>query len=461
MSKKNARKVSPMAQAAIEHYVDLSKRLNQTEACSEVVNARQCAQAILLERAFPTQRDEAWQYTKLVNFVQKRFEVAIDDTVSSVDLDALQKFLPPLLPTFKIIKLVFVDGQFSAALSSDLLNLPKGLTIRLTQSLLNDAKAVAPFLSAEDVLSANAFVGLNQALLHDGFEACVAKNSSIDAPLFVVNIQSQSNQLSTLTNQVHVAENAELTLIQQFVSLDGIEACTNAVTNVEVAKSARVRQVILQQQAEASFYFHHQFVSQADNSDFNTFYAGMGSVLSRHQNVLLMNGEHIESSQNSACLAHQKQVVDSRTDTEHNQVWGASRQLHKYVLADSAVGVFNGMIKVAREAQKTDGQMDNKNLLLSGLAKMNSKPQLEIYADDVKCSHGCATGQINHDQIFYLQARGIPKNQAIEMVTKAFLMEPVETINCLEVRQWVGRLLSNALLEGGYFSKGITSCQTH
>ncbi len=458
MSKKNTRKVSPVAQAAVEHYVNLSEHVNLLEASADVVDARKRAQATLLKQAFPTQRDEDWQYTKLVNFVQKRFEMPSLNAVTHVDLNSIQNFLPPLLPDFEVIKLVFVDGLFCTDLSDDLSCLPKGIFIQRTHERLqktNDLD-VGDVLHSDDVLGNEPFVGLNQALLQDGFEVSVAPNHSIETPLLVVNVQTQANQISNVTNQVQVAENAELTLIQQFVAFEGVEACTNVVTNIEVAASARVRQVVLQQQANEGFYFHTQFVSQADNSDFNTFYAGMGSVLSRHQNHLLMDGEHIENSQNSACLASQKQVVDSRTDTEHNHVWGASRQLHKYVLADSAVGVFNGMIKVARQAQKTDGQMDNKNLLLSSIAKMNAKPQLEIYADDVKCSHGSATGQINHDQIFYLQARGIPRNQAIEMITKAFLMEPVETINRPEVRHWVGDVLSNALLSGGYFSRGMS-----
>jgi len=255
-----------------------------------------------------------------------------------------------------------------------------------------------------------------------------------------------------------VKENAELTLVEQFVSLidntenAAFEACTNVVTVMNLEASARVRQVVLQQQSDFAYYFHNQFIFQSDLSDFNTFYGGLGSQLSRHQNHLFMNGERIENTQNSACLAHKKQVVDSRTNTQHKQVWGASRQLHKYVLADAAVGVFDGMIGVDRQAQKTDGQMDNKNLLLSSAAKMNSKPQLEIYADDVKCSHGCATGQINQEQIFYLQARGISRTKAIEMITKAFLMEPVEMINRADVQQWVAQAFSDALVSGGYFT---------
>jgi len=451
MSNKRTRKISPMATAAVEHYVGLSNSLNTSEVSSGVFAARQHAQSLLLQQAFPTQRDEPWQYTKLVQFVQNRFELPnLNAQKTTLCKDELDKFLPP----YERIQLIFVDGVLNCDLSDDLSSFPKGLRIQSIRNEVQHSTSVASWFSEGALVFSEPFGVLNTALFTDGFVLDVAENSAIELPVWVLHVQTQDNQISTLTNRVQLARNAELTLVQQFVSLSEVQACTNVVTYIEVADSARMRQVVLQQQADASFYFHNQFVSQASNSDFNTFYAGMGSVLSRHQNHLSMDGEHIENSQNSACLARQKQTVDSRTHTLHNQEWGASRQLHKYVLADFAVGVFDGMIRVDRQAQKTDGQMDNKNLLLSNTAKMNSKPQLEIYADDVKCSHGSATGQINPDQVFYLQARGIPRSKAIEMITKAFLMEPVETINRSEVKNWVGKQLSNALLAGGYFSGG-------
>jgi Fe-S cluster assembly protein SufD len=451
MLNKSSRKISPMAAAAVEHYVDLSKCLNQSEASACVVVARKRAQAALLEQAFPTQRDESWQYTKLVKFVQKRFESsALNAQKTTLNKEALHKFTPP----YERIQLVFVDGVLDDDLSDNLSNLPSGLHIQSTSDFVQNTGSTEPWFVEESLVFSEPFGILNTALFTDGFVLDVAENIIIELPVCVLHVQTKNSQISTLTNRVRLARNAELTLVQQFVSLTELDACSNIITSIDIAPSARMRQVVLQQQANTGFYFHNQFVSQASNSDFNTFYAGMGSVLSRHQNHLSMDGEHIENSQNSACLARQKQTVDSRTHTLHNQEWGASRQLHKYVLGDSAIGVFDGMIRVDRQAQKTDGQMDNKNLLLSNTAKMNSKPQLEIYADDVKCSHGSATGQINPDQVFYLQARGIPRSQAIEMITKAFLMEPVETINHSEVRSWIGKQVSSTLLSGGYFSGG-------
>ncbi len=455
MLKQNTRKMSPMAKAAVSHYIGASEQLNKAHSLAEVVACRTRAQAVLLAQGFPTLRDEAWQYTKLVQFVQKRFETPILETTQhGLTASKLQNFLPP----YNAIKLIFVDGVFDEILSDDRSNLPAGLSIKLTRAELKNSKIAKPWLEHETLVNTEPFGVLNQALLSEGFGINVAKNATIETPVFVLNVQTKPNKISTLSNCVVVKENAELTLVEQFVSLidntenAAFEACTNVVTVMNLEASARVRQVVLQQQSDFAYYFHNQFIFQSDLSDFNTFYGGLGSQLSRHQNHLFMNGERIENTQNSACLAHKKQVVDSRTNTQHKQVWGASRQLHKYVLADAAVGVFDGMIGVDRQAQKTDGQMDNKNLLLSSAAKMNSKPQLEIYADDVKCSHGCATGQINQEQIFYLQARGISRTKAIEMITKAFLMEPVEMINRADVQQWVAQAFSDALVSGGYFT---------
>ena len=285
----------------------------------------------------------------------------------------------------------------------------------------------------------------------DGFYLQLANNASLELPFFVLHIQTRGNQMSNVRNRIELGENAELTLVERYVSLvdtfedENLSACTNVVTEIELAKYARFKQVVMQEQNDNAFYFNNQFIDQADNSNFNTFSGALGSQLSRHQNHIFMNGEHIESQQNSACLAKDNQTVDSRTDTQHNDVWGNSQQLHKYVLTDSAVGVFNGMIRVDQKAQKTDGQMDNKNLLLSDFAKMDTKPQLEIYADDVKCSHGSASGQIDKNQIFYLQARGIRRAEAIKMITHAFLLEPAESITNDKVRHWVTDRLSAGL----------------
>ena len=441
MSKKIIRKVSPMAQQAVDHYIEQSLLLNTAFPNDKVIAGRQRAQAIFAEQAFPTLRDEDWQYTKLTGFVQNRF---VAQGKHALKLEDLHGFLPP----YAVTKIVFVDGWFSEELSDDLSVLPKGVSFESTRDVFEVPGATDQLFGHEEQINKTPFGVLNSLLMADGFYLQVSKNTVLETPIFVLYVQSLENQIATLRNHVVLEENAEMTLVEQYVSLsnrDAFKGCTNVVTEMDIAKSARMKQILVQQQNHSSYYFNNQFIFQADQSTFNTFYTGLGSLISRHQNHLFMNGEHIENRQNSACLGRGQQTMDSRTNTQHNQVWGTSQQLHKYVLDDSAIGVFNGMIRVDRLAQKTDGQMDNQNLLLSTKAKMDCKPQLEIYADDVKCSHGSATGQIDEDQIFYLQARGIPRSQAIEMITQAFLMEPAEDIANADIREWVMTALSDQL----------------
>ncbi|WP_246261865.1 Fe-S cluster assembly protein SufD [Thiomicrorhabdus cannonii] len=433
-----AKKFTPVMQSAMTHYAQLSDDLNKAES-PYLTALRQSAKAQFLEQGFPTRRDEDWGYTKLTDFVQTHFRLQGISHLTQADI-------LPFLPSFGATRIVLVDGWFSESLSDDLSALPKGVTIESFEDLQQVPESAVQLQAHQQDVAQEPFAVMNTMLLNDGVVIQIDKHAVLEMPLFVLHVQTQPNHLSNLRNRITVGEYADVTLVEAYVSLsDDLCALTNVVSEIDIASHARVKQVVLQQQNKQSYYFNNQFVYQAEHSGFNTLYAGLGCVTSRHQNHVYMNGEHIETIQNSACYATGAQTVDSRSYTEHNQEHGFSQQLHKYVLDGEAVGVFNGMIKVARAAQKTDGQMDNKNLLLSDSAQMDTKPQLEIYADDVKCSHGSATGQINKEQIFYLQARGIPRPQAVRMITEAFLLEPVEVVSHGAIREWVAQILSQTL----------------
>lgn len=439
-----AKKFSPVIQSAMDHYLQLAESLNQACDNPKVVALRQQARQRFMEMGFPTRRHEDWGYTNLIGFMQTHFKLEGSSQVKMADIARF-------LPSYPATRIVMLDGWFSEELSDDLSVLPKGTSLESTSDLLAVDEYVDSLLEQQGNITLEPFAVLNTSLLNDGFNLQVSKNIALETPIFVLHVQTQAQHASNLRNRIVVGECAEVTVVQSFVSLCTSEAefssFTNVVTEIEVAKHANVKQIIMQKQSNQSFYFHNQFINQAEQSVFNTFYTGIGSVTARHQNYVEMSGDHIETSQNSACYATDDQTVDSRTYSGHNKLYGVSKQLHKYVLDGKATGVFNGMIKVARGAQKTDGQMDNKNLLLSKTAKMDCKPQLEIYADDVKCSHGSATGQIAADQLFYLQARGIKKAEALRMITEAFLLEPVETINHPEIRSWVSGVLSSKLTQ--------------
>ena len=433
------RKLSPVAQATRDFYFAQADKFAAADVRDGVKAVRLAAKEMFAEQAFPNQKDENWQYTRLTGFVQNQFESVENACLDKVDVHRF-------MPSFPVVKLVFVDGWFSESLSDDLAVLPNSVTLEPMTDALGVAEGVNSIFANQETILQEPMASMSTMLMTDGFFLQIAPNAVLETPLYILHLQTRAGHISSLRNKIVVGENAEATLVERFVSLfDEGSACSNNVTEIEIGKYARVKQVILQQQFHDAYYFNNQFITQADSSNFQTLFASCGSLIARHQNHLNMNGEHIENQQSSACVAKGKQTIDSRTHTEHNQESGISRQLHKYVLDDQAVGVFDGMIRVDRKAQKTDGQMDNKNLVLSNQAKMNTKPQLEIYADDVACSHGSATGQVDAKQVFYLQARGIARAAAVQMITKAFLLEPVEEIADDTIRHWITDEMEKAL----------------
>lgn len=423
------RKQSPVAQKTIAHYVSLSEKINVQAENQVLVAKRQAAQKKLQSLGLPTRRDEDWQYTSLTPWMQEQYEQKLPGRVS---FEQLSDFLP----AFETLRMVFVDGVYAAELSSDLAALPKGLDVEQT-----DATNAALADSEEP------FEILHDMLVERQVKISVAKGAMIELPIHLVYLQTQAQQLTNLTLQVELAAGSQATVLQQAISFDeNNSSFVNGFAQFSIGEDAVCQQVMVQDMNRKSFYFANQRIQQAARSHFNTLYIGLGGLISRHQNRLTLCGEHAEASQNSIVLGAGKQVMDSRTQTDHNVPNGSSQQLHKFVLNDQARGVFNGMIYVAKGAQKTDGQMDNKNLLLSNEAKMDTKPQLEIYADDVKCSHGCASGQIDEDQIFYCQARGIRRPDAVQLITQAFLLEPLETVGNFAIREWLKSLVNRRLI---------------
>lgn len=437
--KSTPRRMSLSAQKAMDFYVAESQKINDNEQNEMVKAARLTAQTHFIQTGFPSRRDEEWQYTPLTSFLQNQFSVKGISRLSEKDLTRF-------LPDFDVIRLVFVDGRFDDALSDSLSDLPKGLTIETTADLLEMADEEQQIILSAQAIEKEPFGLLNAMMFQDGFNIDVAKYAAIEMPVFVLHIQTQAEHASVLRNRVTLNGHAAFSLIESSVSLSSeISGFNNFLTEIDLGESASLKQLILQDESVQGYHFSNQWVLQSEKSCFETLYINLGAQVARHQNVVELRGEHCETNQNSICHGQATQVVDSRTSTLHALPEGQSRQLHKFVLRDKSRGVFNGMIHVAQDAQKTDGQMDNKNLLLSDDAKMDTKPQLEIYADDVKCSHGSASGQIDDDQIFYLQARGIRKPQAIQLITEAFLLEPLDMISRQNVKNWASKQVQKQL----------------
>lgn len=436
---KPIKKNSPLAQKAIDFYLSQAKTLIEKADQPSMASFRQCVADRFEEQGFPTRRDEHWKYTPLTEFLQTHYTI---EGVASIDRAQVKSFLPD----FEVMHLVFVDGHFSGKFSDDMSDLAAGLTVEAVKDTLDFTAGYQVLMAHEEGIEQEPFGRLNSMLFDDGVVIHVDPHYAVKRPILCTFIQTQDKHANTVRNRISLENGAQMTLIQQHVSLhENLNAFDNVVTEISLAEGAHLNQVVLQDITKQGMYFGLQFVEQSKKSNFRTHFIGLGGAISRHQNFVKMRDERIETEQSSACFANGTQIMDTRTHTEHQAWWGESRQLHSLVLDDQAGGVFDGMIKVHKNGQKTDGQMDNKNLLLSNKAQIDSKPRLEIYADDVKCSHGSASGQINEEQIFYLRSRGISEADARLLITQAFLLEPLETIVSVPLRNWLAAKLTHKL----------------
>lgn len=430
---------SPVAQKAVDFYLSQAQIQIENSNSPELATYRKAVAESFAESGFPSRRHENWAYTALTGFLNNHYKIG---GTSEITKQQVKSFLP----SFDVTHLVFVDGHFSGYFSDDLSELEDGITIEAVKDTLDFVSSYQLLMQHEAMLEQEPFGMLNSMLFDDGLMITLEPYRAIERPILCTHIQTQDSHANTIRNRIALGKGAQMTLIQQYVSLnDSINSFDNTLTEISLDENAIFKQIISQDLSPKSTYFGLQFVEQATKSNYSTHYVGLGAELSRHQNYVYMNGEHIETQQSSSCFATGKQVMDTRTFTDHQNVWGVSNQMHKLVLDGEAQGVFDGMIKVSKPGQKTDGIMHNKNLLLSDTARINTKPRLEIYADDVLCSHSATSGQIDENQIFYLRARGFTEDAARRLITQAFLLEPLETIGSESTQNWLATKLIKKL----------------
>jgi len=418
---------STLDQQVIQHYLSLAEN---NDGNANLTELREQATQSLLEQGLPTRKDEEWQYTSLDSWKNTLFgrNHLLRSQDTTVEFDDLSKYLP----SFNTFKVVFVDGVFDEGLSDNLAELPTGCSISIVKNDLMLPTEKEIFLSLFTLTT-------EQTLVIDFTEKAL-----VELPIQIIQVATQQS-LDAIGVKINVAKAAQCKIIQQLISINNEAKFNNGYAEINIERDALCEQFIVQSLSRKSFYFNNQIINQAKSSVFKTHYINIGSAVARHKNVVTFNEEHCESYQSSVVLGDGEQVADSRTLTNHNMPNCESYQLHKFVLDDFAQGVFNGMIYVAQDAQKTDGNMDNRNLLLSNTAKMNTKPQLEIYADDVLCSHACTSGQIDKNQLFYCQTRGISKENALALITKAFVLEPLDSISNQPIKEWLATLIQQKL----------------
>lgn len=375
----------------------------------------------VLELGFPSIKHEDWKYTPLERLLAHDFSFASAPAVTAAQRDALSLVQDAH-------RLVFIDGRYAPELSDSDCG-PYQLT-HLTPSVPLPA-AIRPEI----------FLHLTESLAQESLHIRLPAGQQSDRPLYLLHISSGSG--SEVVNTSHyrhhlsVETTAQAEVIEHFVSLNPQPHFTGARLTINLGDNAELSHYKLAFETPQSYHFAHNDLVLSRDARARSYSFLLGAGLTRHNTSAQLNGEGATLSINSLLLPIGHEICDTRTYLEHNKGYCESRQLHKTIVRERGKAVFNGMIKVAQHALKTDGQMTNNNLLLSKLAEVDTKPQLEIYADDVKCSHGATVGRIDAEQLFYLQSRGINQADAQQMIIFAFAAELTEAIHSETIRKVV------------------------
>ncbi len=388
---------------------------------------------------FPTPKNEDWHFTNPAPIAEGDFHPMeqVRSDVRAADLAPLLLGLPD------IPRLVFVNGHFSSTLSSAV-DLGAGVRIvSLASAIREEPSLVERYLAKLVRLDDPALVfhALNTALLHDGALLHVAAGTSVSQPIHLLFLTDAAGAGGVChpRNLLVVDRAASATVIEQYASIGGDGYFTNAVTEAYLADGANLTHYRLQREAPGAFHVGTLAASQGRDSHLFSFAFATGASLSRTNVFTTLDGAGCGATLNGLYMLDGAQHCDHQTRIEHAQPNCYSRELYKGVLDDAAHGVFNGKVYVHPIAQKTDGKQTNNTLLLSERARIDTKPQLEIFADDVKCTHGATVGRIDEAALFYMKSRGIPDAQARRLLTYAFAAEVLETITLEPLRETLER----------------------
>lgn len=385
-----------------------------------------------LERAHtlsvPTTRDEDWRFTDLSPLYKSRFGVAAEHPLP--DAAALAAFAVPEAAE----RLVFVDGRFAASLSS-----PGALAAALDQKQA-DAAPVRDTLGRIAAFEDDAFAALNIANLRDGAVIHAGRNA-VGGPIHLLFVSTQAD-VAVHPRVLVVAESgADVTVVEDYVSLHDGAYWVNGTTEIAVGANARVRHVRLQRESLAAFHVGTCAARVERDGRYESHSIALGARLSRLNLLIRQAGTGAHADLMGLAMLHGRQLADTHSLMDHALPQGTSNQQHKCVLDGNAHAVFNGRIVVRHGAQQTDAAQQSRNLLLSRRAHVDTKPQLEILADDVKCSHGATVGQLESDELFYLRSRGLTEALARSLLTYGFAAEIVDGIPVASVREALRRRL--------------------
>lgn len=400
-----------------------------------LMKKRAAALDIFAQCGLPSRRDEDWKYTSVAALEKERFLALPRNDAYHADAAALLRELT--LEDGHV--LVFHNGRYAPALSSPG-NLPAGVRLAsLAEALEHDPDAIAPYLSAND--TPGAFGALNTAFMTDGAFVHFKRDMTLDQPVHLVFLATAAGSASHVRNLIVAEEGAQATVVEHYAGIDSAAYMTNAVTDVFAHNGAAVEHHKLQQESTSAFHIAGIHAIQKRDGRFSSHNFAIGGGLARNDITTAFDGPGCEAIFNGLYLAAGRQHVDNHTCIDHRQPNGTSREYYRGVLDGASHAVFNGRVIVQAGAQKTNAYQANHNLLLSRDAEIDTKPQLEIFADDVKCNHGATVGQLDETQLFYLRSRGIEEAMARTLLVHAFAHDVVERIRVASLRGRLEKIL--------------------
>ena len=393
-------------------------------------------------KGFPTKKDELWKYTSLRSIINKDYSLSVKRN-PNIGIKDIKKYSINDIDSFKII---FVDGVFNPFLSNtthdgmDICVLSAALSKKKYQTIIN--KYFNKIVPDNESLAS-----LNTSYTQEGAYIYIPKSVLPEDPVQILHFSTGKNKPLWLQprNVIIVQENARVEIIERHQSLKSHEGVTNSLTEIYAEKNSFVDYYKIQNDLETSHLIDNTFIDQQRDSNVRVHTFSFGGKLTRNNLNFYHKGENIQSTLKGLTILEGDQLVDHNTLVNHAQPNCESHQDYKGIFSEKSVGVFNGKILVDQIAQKTNAFQQNNNILIDNKSKVNSKPQLEIFADDVKCSHGCTIGQLDKEALFYLKSRGIPEKEAIALLTYGFANSILKSVNIPSLKKRINSLISKKL----------------
>jgi Fe-S cluster assembly protein SufD len=429
-----------------------------------LARTREEAFARFLTLGFPTTKDEEWRFTSVAPIAEQRFALAAPRAADAASAGLGGFRLEGLFAT----ELVFVDGRYAPALSRAG-DLPRGVRVENLRSAATAGDEGARHLARVAPAGRHAFVALNTAFLADGAFIHVPAHAVVERPIHVLFISTGAangravrhggppNQPwpvgspSDPTLMAHprvlvvLGDDSQASVVESYAGPDGTRYLTNAVTELVLGQQAVLDHYKLQHESVDAYHVGGTYIHTARSANCSSHSISLGGALVRNDVVAVLDGEGGECTLNGLYVGDAQRLVDNHTTIDHAKAHCGSREIYKGILADRARGVFNGKIIVRADAQKTDAKQTNRALLLSHDAQINTKPQLEIFANDVKCTHGAAVGQLDEEAVFYLRSRGLGRAEARRLLIHAFAGDVLLRMPVAAIRDAVEQVLQRQL----------------